>query len=144
MIKKVNNINGDIIKKKSELNDNDTPAHILRVLIETNQALRLSDIAQECKMSRERIYQCLKGMIEKGIIIKEKIGNSKYYYPQYIFWNNDIVNGMYQQMLPFIGDINETIHTGQAKIPRKQVVLENLSILLKLFSFEIEDLKQIL
>jgi len=106
--------------------------------------LRCIDIAKECKMGRERIHQNLSKMVDNGILLKKKIDGIKYYFPQPIFWNNDIVNGMYERMLPFVKEIRDDLIYDQIKDEEceKHSVLECIQILLKLFSFEIEELEK--
>jgi len=143
MIIESNKHHNNIIKDRNSINERDTYVHILRVLITRNIGLRCIDIAKECKMGRERIFQNLSKMIDKGIILKEEIDNIKYYFPQPIFWNNDIINGMYERMLPFIKEIKDDLIYDQIRDGEyeKKSVLECIHILLKLFSFEIEKIE---
>ena len=137
-------MNNNIIKNRTSINERDTYVHILRVLITRNMGLRCIDIAKECKMGRERIHQNLSKMIDKGILLKEEVNGTKYYFPQPIFWDNDILNGMYERMLPFVKEINDDLIYDQIKDGEyeKHSVLECIQILLKLFSFEIEELER--
>jgi len=132
------------IKERTTIDERETFTHILRVLITRNIGLRSCDIAKECHMGRERIAQNLTKMVDKGILLREEVKGTKYYFPQPIFWNNDIVNGMYERMLPFIQEISEDLvyeqmnDDGNVKHPS----LECIQILLKLFDFEIDKIKE--
>ncbi len=143
MIEQLHKYHNNIIKDRTSINERDTHAHILRVLITRNMGLRCTDIAKECKMGRERISQNLSKMIDKGILLKEEVNNTKYYFPQPIFWDNDIINGMYERMLPFVKEIKDDLIYDQIKDDEceRTSVLECIQILLKLFSFEIEKLE---
>ncbi len=81
-------------------------------------------------------------MIDKGILLKKEVNDTKYYFPQPIFWNNDTINGMYERMLPFVKEIRDDLIYDQIKDSEyeNKSVLECIQILLKLFSFEIEEL----
>ena len=82
-------------------------------------------------------------MIDKGILLKKEVDNLIYYFPQPIFWDNDIINGMYERMLPFVEEIREDLVCDQIKCGEEEkCVLECIQVLLKLFSFEIDELEK--
>ena len=82
-------------------------------------------------------------MIDKGILLKEEVNDTKYYFPQPIFWDNDIINGMYERMLPFVEEIRTDLVYDQIKDGEEEnSILECIQILLKLFSFEIDKLEK--
>ena len=130
------------LKTGEELNGEETIPRIVRALITLNKPSRLSEIAKQSKMSKERIHNRLNGLIEKGILLKEECEGKKLYYPQLFFKERDILFGFYERLLPFIKEINEDLNINQMNVSVSESVLENILVALKLFSFELSKLKE--
>jgi len=126
---------------KKELNDNETRPRILKVMIEAGRPLRLFEIEKLSKMSKQKILNNLNIMISKGLILITEDINAKYYYPQPFFLDEGILNILYGIMLPFVEAVDKNTDYSQLKSDNREAVLENIQMLLKLFQFDIEDMK---
>ncbi|KKN51797.1 hypothetical protein LCGC14_0618970 [marine sediment metagenome] len=129
------------LKSGKELNGEETIPRIIRALITLNKPSRLSEIAKQSNMSKERIHNRLNSLIKKGILLKEECKGKKFYYPQPFFKERGILFGFYERVLPFVNEISEDLDISQMKVSYSESVLENILLALKLFSFEIKELK---
>lgn len=129
------------IKSGEEMDGNDTRPHILRTMIEAGRPLRLHEIEKLSKMSKQKILNNLNIMVSKGSILMIEDLNIKYYYPQPFFLDEDILDILYGKMLPFVEAVNKNTDYSQLKIDNRKAVLENIQMILKLFQFDIEDMK---
>ena len=129
------------LKKGYELNGDETILRIIRALITLNKPSRLSEIAKQSKMSKERIHKHLNSLINRGILLKHESEGMKLYYPQLIFKEKNILYGLYERVLPFNNEINEDIDSSQMSVSRSEAVLENILLALRLFEFEVQKLK---
>ena len=142
VIKLKDNNNSHILRKEKELPNGETRAHIIRALIKEGKAMRCMEIAKACKMSRSRIIQNLPLMIKDGILLMIIEKGNKYYCPQPIFWDNNIIYGMYERMFPFVDEIYDNLETEQMEVDGNIAVMDCIQIALKLFYFEIEKIKK--
>lgn len=126
---------------KKELNDNETRPRILKVMIEAGRPLRLFEIEKLSGMNKTKILNNLNIMISKGIILMIEDINIKYYYPQPFFLDDNILEILYGKMKPFVETINENIDYSQLEGDFGKAVVENVQMLLKIFHFDIEDMK---
>ncbi len=131
----------DFMKKGHELNGDETIPRIIRALITLNKPSRLSEIAKQSNMSKERIHRHLDPLINRGILLKREFEGKKLYCPQSIFKERDILYGLYERLLPFNNEINEDLDNSQMSVSNSEAVLENILLALRLISFEIEELK---
>lgn len=137
----INEIPKDFIRKKTDIDGKHTSTRIIRALIIANKPLRLYEITNKTGMSKERILKNLKKMISIGYLVMKEHEGVKYYVLQPIYWNNDIMYGMYERTLPFLSEINEEIDRSQTNNPN--IVLDNLQMVLALFNYNIEEIKDI-
>ncbi|MEE9378858.1 MAG: helix-turn-helix domain-containing protein [Candidatus Lokiarchaeia archaeon] len=110
-------------------------------MIEAGRPLRQFEIVELSGMSKTRIHNNLNIMISKGLILMTEDINNKYYYPQPFFLQQGLLEMLYGQMLPFIKGIVENIDYSQLEIDIKESALENTQMLIKLFQFDIDDMK---
>ena len=130
------------LKSGKEISSNETVPRIIRALITLNKPSRLSEIAKQSGMSKERIHKHLNGLINRGILLKHEFEGKKLYYPQLIFHEQDILYGLYERILPFINEINEDLDNTQMTVNNTEAVLGNILLALRLFEFEIQKLKE--
>jgi len=133
----------EFIKKETEINGNDIESRIIRTMISAEKPLRLSELAKESGIYKEKLQYNLRNMIEKGLILTIMEDGKKYYIPQPIFWNNDILYKINERIIPIIKDIYNSIDYSQVDNPNTSESLINcLQMSLKLFSFEIDEIKK--
>ncbi len=69
--------------------------------------------------------------------------NNKYYYPQPFFFYQDLLEVLYGSMHPFIEVVHKNSDYSQlGETDNREAILENIKMLLKLFEFEIDDIKK--
>lgn len=134
----------EFIKKETELNGNDIESRIIRTLISAEKPLRLSELSKQSKIYKEKLQYNLKNMVEKGLVLTAMENGKKYYAPQTIFWDNDILYKINERIIPIIKDIYKNMDYSQVESSNMPEPLINcLQMALKLFSFEIGELKKI-
>ena len=135
----------EFIKKEIELNGkNDIESRIIRTLISAEKPLRLSILAKLSNIYKEKLQYNLRKMTEKGLILMVETEGKKYYIPQPIFINNDILYGLYQAITPLIKVIDKNMDYSQAKNPDiPEAFINCFQMALKLFSFDIEEFKDV-
>ena len=135
----------DFIKKTIELNGkNDIESLIIRVLISAEKPLRLSELAKQSGIYKEKLQYNLRKMTEKGLVLTAIEDGKKYYAPQTIFWDNDILYKISERIVPIIKDIYKNMDFSQVESPNAPEPLINcLQMALKLFSFEIGEIKKV-
>jgi len=134
----------EFIKKEIEFNGkNDIESLIIRTLISADKPLRLSELAKQSNIYKEKLQYNLRKMTEKGLILMIEAEGKKYYIPQPIFISNDILYGLYQAITPLIKVIDKNMDYSQAKNPdTPEVFINCFQMALKLFSFDIEEFKE--
>jgi len=139
------NTNGKPIKfiKFEKIDEKDLQPRIIRTLISAEKPLRLSNLARESGIYKEKLQYNLRILIDKGLVLSAEEEGKKYYAPQTIFWDNDVLYSINERLTPIIKEINDTIDCSQAKFPDTPEPLINcLQMSLKLFSFEISEIKE--
>lgn len=138
----------DFIKKEIELNGkNDIETLILRTLISAGTPLRLSELAKMSDIYREKIQYNITKMIKKGLILMaiNEYDNKKYYLPQSLFWNNEILLKINESITTIMSDISKDMDYSQTENPdtlTPEPILSCLQTALKLFNFEIIELRK--
>ena len=137
------NHNGVLPLIKKDIDENDSQARILRVLIKLNKPLRAFEIVEASDMNKTRVHNNLNLMIAKGLILmKENDLFHKYYYPQEFFLLPDIMTLLYEKIIPFINIIHDnTDYSQMEESDNRKVIIENIKILLRMFAYEIDDFK---
>lgn len=126
---------------KKELSENESRPRILKAMIEAGRPLRPYEIAELSRMSKQRIYGNLDSMVSKGLILLKEELNIKYYIPQPIYLDRDLLGILYGIMLPFVKVVDNNTDCTQFEVDNREAILENIQMILKLFQFDIADLK---
>ena len=126
---------------KKELSENETCPRILKTMIEAGRPLRIYEIAELSKMSKERVYRNINIMVSKGSILIKKAIDYKFYYPQLFYLDKDVLKILYGIMLPFIEVLDKNSDYTQSGIDNGEAILENVQMLLKLFQFDVDYTK---
>lgn len=133
----------EFIKKETELNGNDIESLIIRNLISAEKPLRLSELVKQTNIYKQKLLYNLKNMVKKGLVLTAIEDGKRYYAPQTIFWDNDILYKINERIVPIIKDIYKNMDYSQIQNPNAPEPLINcLQMALKLFSFEIGELKK--
>lgn len=144
----INEKSKDFIKKEIKLNGkNDIESRIIRVMISANKPLRLSELVKQSGIYREKVQYNVNNMIKKGLILMaiNEYDNKKYYLPQLLFWNNEILLKINEKIITIISDISKDMDYSQTENPdtlTPEPILSCLQMALKLFNFEIIALKK--
>jgi len=135
----------EFIKKGIELNGkNDIESLIIRTLISADKPLRLSELAKKSNIYKEKLHYILKNMIADGLILMIKAEGKKYYMPQPIFVDDDILYALYQAITPLVKVIDDNMDYDQTNNPdTPEAFINCVQMALKLFSFDIEELKEV-
>lgn len=137
------NHNGVLPLIKKDIDENDSQARILRVLIKLNKPLRAFEIVETSGMNKTRVHNNLNLMVAKGLILmKEDDLFHKCYYPQEFFLLPDIMTLLYEKIIPFINIIHDnTDYSQMEESDNRKVIIENIKVLLRMFAYEIDDFK---
>ncbi len=132
------------IKKRVELNGKkDIETLILRTLISADKPLKLSELVKQSNIYKQKLQYNLRNMIKQGLVLKTVENDVIFYAPQVMFRDNKILYKIIEGITPIIKDINESIDYRQVENSNTlELLLNYLQSALKLFNFEIEELKK--
>lgn len=112
-------------------------------MIESGRPLRPFEIAELSEMNKTRIHNNLSDMLSKGSILMTKDINNKYYYPQLFFLDRSVLRILYEIMQPFIEVLDKNSDYSQlGNTNDRKAMIENIKMLLKLFSFDIKGYEE--
>lgn len=138
----------EFIKKETELNGKtDIETLILRTLISAGNPLRLSELAKQSNIYEEKLRYNINNMIKKGLILMaiNEYNNKKYYLPQSLFWNYEILLKINENITTIMSGISKDMDYSQTENPDTRTpepILNCLQMALKLFNFEISELRK--
>jgi len=131
----------DFIKK--EINGDNLSLLIIKTLILAESPLRLTELVKKSGIYKEKLHYNLKNMIAEGLILMVEIEGKKYYLPQPIFIDNDILYALYQATTPLVKIIDKNMDYSQAEdSDTSEIFINCFQMALKLFSFDIEEFKK--
>ena len=137
------NHNGVLPLLKKDIAENDSQARILKVMIKLNRPLRAFEIAEASNINKTTIHNNLNLMLGKGFILSKEVDFNKYYYPQLFFLDLEIMSLLYEKLLPFIEIIHKNNDYSQMEDSNvKKTITESIKMLLRMFEFEIDDIKK--
>lgn len=136
------NHNGVLPLLKKEIDQNDSQARILKVMLKLARPLRAFEIVEASNMNKTRIHNNLNAMVSKGSILVKEIEFNKYYYPQEFFLHPDLIELLYGKLIPFVEIIHINSDYSQLGVSdNRKAIIENIKLLLRMFEFEIDDIK---
>ena len=137
------NYNGVLPLLKKDIDENDSQARILKVMIKLDRPLRAFEISVASKMNRTRVHNNLSLMVSNGSILMKEIEFNKYYYPQEFFLHPEVMELLYEKLLPFVEIIHKNSDYSQIEeSDNRKAIMVNIKMLLRMFEFEIDDIKK--
>jgi len=136
------NHNGVLPLLRKDINESDSQARILKIMIKLDRPLRAFEIVEASNMTKTRVHNNLKLMLENGLILSKEVDFNKYYYPQAFFLHQEVMTLLYDKLTPFVEIIHKNNDYSQlSETDNRKVVIENIKMLLRMFEFEIDDIK---
>lgn len=100
---------------KKMVNGDNLYAKVIMAIVKSNRPLRLSEIEKKSGIYRQKLLYKLKEMKALGLILTFEDGGVKFYQPQSVFRNNEVLYALIELLKPLIKAMDDVIDYSQSK-----------------------------
>jgi predicted transcriptional regulator len=112
---------------------------VLQVLLDSEEAMYLAEIAKKVKESSQLVQYHLNQLVVDGILLTYTEDRKRYYALQPVQYKYP-PSELYAVLMPLVEDMTEFIKCGQTYESPSRIIANNLILLLERFAVDIDDL----